>query len=327
MSKTYAYLRTAAPAAVLLLSACGGGGGGGPKPTPFVPTPTPTPTPTPDPTFPLTSSATFQTITAERTEQTGGAPNLITVTSLGVSGRGPTVTFSYDAATGTYTIKNDTTSATFVASSGSRSGTFNKYTLESGQTTDELTLFRNVASGSYSGIQLSYLSFGNWSHANSQTGERQLTYFLFGYPTATSDMPRSGSASYNTAVTGNIRDIRPTVDGVTEYQVGGSATFSANFGSGTVSTELTLVRSDQLQLGSYSGMGTISANEFSGTFSSTNQYFHSGAFMGGFFGPAAAEMGYTFTIRNYNPDPTSGASVNYVDQWIAGTVVGTKTGN
>jgi hypothetical protein len=248
------------------------------------------------------------------------------VTSLGVAGRAPTVTFKYDAASNTYTVTDDTTTASFDASAGSNAGKFYKYSFQSGQTSDELDLFRNVQTSAYNGIQLSYLSFGSWSHANSQTGERTLTYFVFGYPTAVSDMPRSGTASYKTLVSGNIRDIRPTVDGATEYGVGGTATFTANFGSGTVATDLTLVRSDQVSLGSYSGTGTISANQFSGTFSSTDPYFQSGAFMGGFYGPGAQEMGYAFTIRNYNPDPTSGASVNYVDQWIAGAVVGVKTG-
>ncbi|MFP5330355.1 MAG: transferrin-binding protein-like solute binding protein [Alphaproteobacteria bacterium] len=249
------------------------------------------------------------------------------MTSLGVSGRGPAVIFSYDAATGKYTISSSSASASFDASGGSRAGQFDKYTLTSGTTTDELRLFRNVASSTYTGLRLSYLSYGIWSHSDSQTGERELVYFLFGTPTATSDMPRTGSASYNTAVSGNIRDIKPTTDGVTEYAVGGSATFTADFAAGTVGTELTLVRSDNLALGTYSGTGTISANQFTGIFSSTNPYFQSGSFMGGFFGPAASEMGYTFFIRNYNPDPHAGASVNYVDQSIIGVVVGTKATN
>lgn len=259
---------------------------------------------------------------ATQTEHVGSAPGYVTVPSWTVSGLGPTVTVSYDAVHDIYAVQQDSVSASFSsADRTSTSGSVDTYAQQSGDLSDELRLYNNVRRGAPTAgapIQLTYLSYGSWSHANSQTGDTQRTYFLYGYPTAVSDMPRTGSASYQTFVTGNVRD------NVAVYEVTGSATFSANFGAGNVSTDLTLIRSDQVALGTYSGTAPIGGSQFSGTFSSSSPDFQEGHFAGGFFGPAAKEMGYSFFIRNYH-DPYAGATMSYyVDQWIVGTVVGKK---
>jgi hypothetical protein len=129
-------------------------------------------------------------------------------------------------------------------------------------------------------------------------------------------MPRSGSASYQTAVTASTVNI--TIAS-TETQIGGTATFNANFGTGAVNTDLTLQN-----IGAFTGTGTISGNLFAGAFSSSDPYFKSGDFSGGFFGPAAGEMGYTFALKTGSEDPYGGASVAPFLSWTTGTVVGKK---
>ena len=80
-------------------------------------------------------------------------------------------------------------------------------------------------------------------------------------------------------------------------------------------------RSDGSSFGTYLGDGkVIGGGQFSGTFASSLPSFVSGAFMGGFYGPAAQEMGYTFYMYNH-AEPAGGPKTN---TYINGVVVGTK---
>jgi len=63
---------------------------------------------------------------------------------------------------------------------------------------------------------------------------------------------------------------------------------------------------------------------FGGSFESDTPYFVYGTFTGGFYGPNAAEMGYTFGIQRHNADPYAGAAPYYLDEAIVGTVVGRR---
>jgi hypothetical protein len=136
-------------------------------------------------------------------------------------------------------------------------------------------------------------------------------------------VPKTGSATYSTALTANVVDIAQAHG---EQEVGGTATFTADFANAKVSTDLTL---DVVQYGrpwgTFNGTGTINSNQFSGAFSSTDPYFVSGNFAGGFFGPGASEIGYTFDVKYGSPDPFGGASccAPFLS-WITGAVVGKK---
>lgn len=306
-------MRGVAVASVLLLGACGGGGG----------VSEPDSTPAPPSAFPLKTTSTFQAIPGHRYYRRDPATNIVTTDRMGVSGRDQNVTINYNAADGSYTVSDGTYSAN-LGPQGITSGHNDSYSKTVGTVSDKLELYNNVRAGtSGAPVQLTYLSYGIWSHSDSQTGNQRKTYLLFGYPTADSSMPRTGSATYQTAVTGNMLDIAP--GGGLEREVGGSASFSANFGAGTVSTVLNLVQVNGPAIGTFNGTGAIyGGNQFNGNFTSSVPFFHSGDFMGGFFGPSAAEMGYNFYIRRYNPDPYAGASPNPVDQWILGSVVGKK---
>jgi hypothetical protein len=193
--------------------------------------------------------------------------------------------------------------------------------------TDQLRLYSNVRSGSSQAgapIDLTYLSFGSWSHDDSTSGVSRDTYFLFGSPTVASDMPVSGTASYSTFVNANIVSIIP---GNGESLLKGSATFTADFGKGTVDTALTLPLENFGSPNSkYDGSGTISGSQFAGDFTTSDDpTFNNGKFAGGFFGPGAKEMGYTFTLSRGVADPYAGAAIEPALVWIVGAVVGTKT--
>jgi hypothetical protein len=168
-----------------------------------------------------------------------------------------------------------------------------------------------------------------WTRTNSDTGDARKTYFVYGFDTSDASMPRTGTATYKTFVTGNMHE-RHAPGGVSEIPLGGSATFSANFGSGTIDTTLNLVRaSDQGVIGTFIGTGMMETGlklgQFAGRYSSTMPYFRSGGFTGAFFGPEAKEMGYAFAIWQNNPDPYAGAApMRPLDNRLTGVVVGIK---
>jgi hypothetical protein len=248
--------------------------------------------------------------------------------SIVISNRPSPIQVSYNAAAGTYTVNENAAAATFSAASRVTSGFLDTYTKTGAGVTDELTLFGNARSGgSQAGapFQLTYLTFATWTHTDTATGDIRKSNILFGYPTASSSMPVTGSANYQTMVTASMFE-----GGVgfanKNSEIDGNATFSANFGSGTISTQLSLARQTGGQLGDYTGTGTIQSgsSQFAGDFTSTAQFFTGGNLMGGFFGPSAAEMGYNFSINKYNPDPYAGATIAPMYTYITGSVVGKK---
>jgi hypothetical protein len=318
-------------AAALLVGGCGGGGGARPAPVP-PPAPTPTPSPPPEDTaFPLSQTREFETIAATRTHRSTPAlqPGVENVTpgAMTVSPRGPGLTIRYDAANQSYTVSRSGATVSFTASdraAASDSG-MDVYQRQSGTVTDELRLSGNVRTGGPSGapVELTYLSYGMWLRRDSQTGDQRRDYLLFGFPTATGDMPRSGVASYRTTVSGNLLRINPGGSAV-QGEIGGTATLSANFADGTVSTSLSIGRFITGEsLGNYQGSAMISANQFSGSFTG-GPYLVQGDFAGGFFGPGAREAGYAFRIERFNPDPYAGATINVVNDRIVGVVTGVR---
>ena len=317
-----AYLIATACTALLLLSgspasAASNSSHSSPRATLIV-----TPNPTRYPSFPLKSSGTFQTIWAER----------LYSNTPGLNGIGDDplpdllLTISYNAATGSYTLKDtansNNVSVTFGRNSRTTQGYIDSYTASSPTAKDQLQLYDNVRAGaSLTGapVKLTYLSYGSWEHDDLTTGNDWDRYFLFGYQTNTQDMPRSGTATYSTAVSANMKT---EISADAEHVLTGSATFTANFAQGNVNTSLVLGYPDSSSF-AYNGSAPISGNLFSGTFSSsTDPYFQLGSFAGGFYGPKAIEMGYVFAIERGEADPYAGASLAPPLSWIVGAVVG-----
>ncbi len=297
------------------LSACGGAVNSAP-----VPTPAPA-------AFPLTVSQSFQTITGTTT-YTGqfssdpiAAPSTATLQSINVNGRGDQPTISYNAGSDSYTLQSGT--AQVALGAGNRiaaTGYAHAFRATSGTVTDDVTLYGNALTQAPSvpaPIALSHTSFGLWKRSDSASGTTTQTFFVYGTPTGTAAMPRSGSATYQATASGLVMTgvaVPPTYSEFT-----GTATLSANFSANSISTTL-----DLGSRGTFQGLGSISADQFSGTFNAPYPNYSSGAFAGGFFGPNAAEVGYTFSLLFFNPDPFAGASPQPQKIWFSGVVVGKK---
>jgi hypothetical protein len=137
-------------------------------------------------------------------------------------------------------------------------------------------------------------------------------------------MPTTGTATYQMVASAQIFETNYYPS--TLRAVGGTATLSANFGSGTVSTVLTLPGS--AFSGVFNGSGSIGADQFNGTLTAVNPgaVTTNGTFAGGFFGPGAKEAGYVFQIAVHNPDPYAGAAIAPMDTYISGVAIGASGG-
>lgn len=169
----------------------------------------------------------------------------------------------------------------------------------SGTTVDRLTFAVPMVNN----VPLSYTLVGTWitNQANAPGGHSRIA--VGGAPTISTDMPRSGSATYTSGVGG------AALQGGSNYILTGhsSGTFSANFGTGAITTGLTLAGTltptdpTVVAFGSFTGTGTIASggSGYSGTLGGTaaNGATATGGFSGGFFGPQALEtaFGYSFS--------------------------------
>jgi len=149
------------------------------------------------------------------------------------------------------------------------------------------------------GVSLSYMRYGLIEDGRQRSMNPNAPFafsFFFGLPTATSAMPKSGTATYNTALEGGIISD-------SQYAMNGASQFSANFSAGTLTTQIEakgqglLDASKLINLGTFGGTGNIAGGgpKFSGTFSDGGVTY--GNFDGAFFGPDAQEMGYHFVIE------------------------------
>lgn len=208
----------------------------------------------------------------------------------------------YDAATGDIIYETpDGVSVTFTAADE-----------VAGQSTPQARLFNqpNPAGGVYGGslttpivnsVPLSYVRFGTLYATANAAGPFEGHAFVLGAETRANDLPKSGSATYTAAVGGQA-----FAAGAPPLQLTGStATFSANFGTGAITTGLNLVGRPTgggatIALDSLTGVGTISRAKpgFTGLFTGTGTV--QGSFSGAFFGPGAVEFGYNFLVGGIN---------------------------
>lgn len=304
-------------ALALILAGCGDSGGGT-----VASTPTPTPTPTPTATY-----TKIADMSGDRTFQTGGiqyqtAPNTGFTNGTGLN-FGSGVTVAYTASSDTYRVTApDGSNQTFSPveaqppAAGSTTQTWIKNT---GTIRDQFSL----TVPSVGGVPLSYTIVGNWGHIDTTNNSVVARLAVGGAPTIASDMPKTGSANYATAVGGTVATTLVSTGPVNSWTLAGnsSATFAANFGTGQITTTLNLAGTQLpsgtsvVPWGTYSGTGTINSGGpgFSGTLSGTNG---NGLFSGAFLGPQALEMGFDFYISNNQAAPNLFTAV--------GAVIGVK---
>lgn len=307
------------------LSGCGGGGVTSTPPPP-APPPVPAPPPPPPPPFPMSATTSYQSITGVSTYSGSYVPVSLSnptaqVLSVGVNGRGDQPVISYNSATGTYSLQSPSmqvslTSADRVATAEYAHG----FSRTSGTVTDEVALFGNAltpAPAASAPLTLTYSSFGFWRHSDTAANLTTQTFFLYGEPTGAANMPRTGSATYQGTATGLVMTGGPGFPDRSSFA--GTATLAADFAANTLSTSLNLGSH-----GTYSGNATIAADQFNGPLTATYANFVTGQFTGGFFGPNAAEAGYTFYFRYFNPDPYAGASIGWMNRYFSGVVAAKK---
>ena len=292
--------QSAALAMGLALAGCGGSGSA------VVSTPTPTPA----------SYTKIVDMSGDRTFQTAGVQ--YTTSPQGISNGssqafGSGVTVAYTASTDSYRLTSpDGTTTTFVpldVVAPSPNAPNTQHWTKLGGLREDFFLTAPTVNG----VALSYTIVGSWQRTTAVPGQSDIRLAVGGAPTVASDMPRTGRASYSTAIGG------AAAQNGAAYSLSGpsSATFSANFASNSVTTSLTLAGTTPplfggttTSFGTFNGTGTISSTGpgFLGTINGNNA---TGIFSGAFFGPQALEMGYDWFL--------SGGNFS-----AAGTVVGVK---
>ena len=175
-----------------------------------------------------------------------------------------------------------------------------------GQSTPQARLFNkpNSAGGvfvgsltipSANGVALTYTRFATFYTAGAAPLDGHA--FVFGVQTQASDVPTTGTATY-TGVAGGTAILAGSPSGAS--LAGSTATLTANFGAGSISTVLALIMTPgggtPTALDTLTGIGSLGAVKpgFSGTLTGSGSV--TGNFAGAFFGPQAAEFGYDFLV-------------------------------
>ncbi|HWV61886.1 MAG TPA: transferrin-binding protein-like solute binding protein [Sphingopyxis sp.] len=204
----------------------------------------------------------------------------------------------YDASTQSYTVVGINLPQSIFAAANRQSGestpVISVYEKVNGTKRENLALFNPGAANTE--LALTYTSYGALQTIVDKGASLDVdtAFFTFGVQTAASDMPRTGTSDYRTKIDGQFSD----AGGV--YALSGPSTFSANFGAGTFAFTMDLtgqnvVDGSRKSLGAHSIDGSISyGNQFSGASSRDGTY--SSNLGGYFYGPAAAEMGGSFSL-------------------------------
>ncbi|MDF8335196.1 transferrin-binding protein-like solute binding protein [Novosphingobium cyanobacteriorum] len=286
------WLLIATPA-LAAVSACGGGGG-----INVGPTPEPSPTNT---SLPPTISENFNAASAKIIADVGNTDGAASGVNLASRAAYGTLKVSYDATKDAYTFSDEASSATFLpADRVSSSSAFDTYRFASGTSTQELRLFRSSPSNDR--LSLRYVTFGLWS--TYQVGASKTRYqtriAMTGVKTPLADLPKAGTATYT-----GIADGIAALDGQAYRLAGSTGTLNVDFGTGVVKTEVELVgqtdiSSDALgtiALGTIRGTAQIGGDQtrYTGTVRGLGM---EGSMGGGFFGPAADETGYAFSLSD-----------------------------
>lgn len=300
----------------------GGLPGKGPPPPEPLPPPPPPPPPPAGSLFPLTGPASFDTITAQLIQTGSRNDGNFNVDAAQISPLSDHVTISItpSAEGGTYTVRAGSLSQTYTPAElhfpVDPSRQYAGHVVGGPNDFRSLSVFNNLIpeiGTNDPDLQLHYLSYGSWRTLTGVPGQRTDVFFLFGDPTLTADMPRMGSATYALSAQALRQEGFQPIEG--------DGTLVANFATGAIGNQFTLYEVLQgypLRLGSFAGTGSIAEGgpAFSGDLVSGNTDF-TGSFTGSFFGPKAAEAGFTFLLSR------SPAGFDSGDR-IIGVAVGAK---
>lgn len=302
-SRTFSGLMLAG--ATLALSACGGGGGGGIESMPpapiVVPTPTPPPPPPGDKPLPpekigLVSSAPFAVlgIAETYTAPTNGFPQEA-ITSSGFQD----VQFSYDPSSNSYQIslpgfEPGTLAVNGYNGTAGQVATSSVHNVLARSTGAVEPVFVTLQVPGSSASSYTYTSWGYWSGQSGTVGGQPVRsegYFVYGIPTASGDVPITGSASYTAQIQGSFGP------GSFGY-LGGTASLLFDFGQGKLSGSMhPFVNGNgfgpSFDFGQFDFTNTVYARgstTFSGQFIVPGLPNADSSFSGNFTGPNANEV-------------------------------------
>jgi hypothetical protein len=320
-----------AAAATLALASCSGSDDPDPTPTP-TPTGSVTPTPTASPTytaFPLAGAAEFATINSS-TSYTGDPAGAVT---LGVAATDASFTrvrlaTSNAISTATYVINEAGEESRFVnanvtvqpAPSATEFVFRTTDTATAGKFAQLEFLNNTIPSQvtSNTALQLTNVSYANWWRGDSTTGTKRITTSVFGYQTAVTDLPTTGTQAYTSTVAGRVVDVTGGV--TTVSRLGGTVTVSVNFSTGQIDLAFNLNRTPEgggatTAYGTFAAQGSLPTKQtlFNGSFTGGGAL--SGTLTGGFFGSQGKEIGISFAGTG---------TVGGGNQRLVGVVVGKK---
>jgi hypothetical protein len=213
-----------------------------------------------------------------------------------------TASVKYNPTTGTYTVR-DTGSVSATSSFGpaqrvaaESNATFTVYRKTVSGATQTLKVLNHGATPS-AGVQMSYASYGHWRTVKPGGGNQGYTaqndtYFVYGLKTPRNAVT-SGTATYATYLDGTY------VNNEKSYDVDGTGTLGANFGTGTLTFGATMTGTPSsgaaLDFGTINGTGKIGSGNtaFSGK---GNNGTYGMSMNGYFFGPTANEIGAVFQL-------------------------------
>ncbi len=285
----------------LTLTACGGGG------VNSTPTPAPTPAPAPAPVYEAYSSQTgtktfkLSGIKAVQNDLLVTTPPVVTSLPY-ASGVAMKIDFAGSSVEATLPGGQKVVFPPESKTTTPIPGQWQLYQLQ--DSLGRWTYSLSVLDPEFNGVPMSYLRLAtiDWKTYESDTSTSLTGYAgysgVFGVATQDGDLPTSGSASYSAKlVTGGATKYQGGLD--LSFSLDSSASFSADFRAGTVSTSLHLIGVNEaatVDLGTMTGAGTIASGGpgFSGTLGGSAN----GLFSGAFFGPKGAEMGYSFYAEN-----------------------------
>ncbi|MBV1688710.1 transferrin-binding protein-like solute binding protein [Novosphingobium sp. G106] len=274
-------------------------------------------------TFPAASGRVYR-------PERGGSVGAVPSSTFDAYGSG--ITLAYDAGAGSYTVNDATNPPAFLpAQQTENTSAFRTFANSNAASagTYKLTLF-NPGAGNTT-LALSFVSYGLLESTQQiSTTNADIYYrpFIFGLQTPTSGIPTTGTVNYTSVVDGywvRRRSLVTLTQGYADLRLSGTATFSIDYVTRTVTVSLQLDGTDLLPTSISGSLGTINLGTFTGTstiatgtstFSGTlagNGF--SGTFSGALFGSSASEAGLAFRIDDGDANPSS-------RQHVAGVVVG-----
>lgn len=251
----------------------------------------------------LNASRTFQTeaVKVEATVDNGAdQPRELT-------GGPDTLTIHYDHAAGTYRLSATTGDQTFAP--GDRTTASSQgladYQKTTGAINERLTLTIPSDQPPGNGYSVTaYVGGGRYVRTEEFEASKDIrtSFFTFGMPTAQSDLPRTGVATYNVHLLGIIPYFGEGPP------LGGSGRISADFGRSRLNASGTWdLPGPPLPRPHWQATATLSADgSFTGDFYLTD---HKGSWHGGFYGPGAVEIGAVFEAPGLFSGFMTGSSI------------------